>query len=167
VFGLAASSHAQGNVQFSDYTFSNYYPVVYDNGNGAGAETSVEFGYSLDSGVTWTLVPSSITSINPALIAAPNGVGTPTTGFFQGPAVSIPGYTGGPIGVEILATAPGGWTGMLQWTEPSIAINPSPAGQFTAMPGSVVMSPVPEPSTLALAGLSGFGMLLAFRRKKA
>jgi hypothetical protein len=28
-------------------------------------------------------------------------------------------------------------------------------------------TPVPEPSTLALAGLSGFGMLMAFRRKKA
>ena len=30
-----------------------------------------------------------------------------------------------------------------------------------------VASPVPEPSTLALAGLGGFGMLMAFRRKKA
>jgi len=31
----------------------------------------------------------------------------------------------------------------------------------------LVMTPVPEPTTLALAGLGGFGMLMALRRKQA
>lgn len=32
---------------------------------------------------------------------------------------------------------------------------------------TLIATPVPEPTTLALAGLGGFGMLMAFRRKKA
>ena len=44
-------------------------------------------------------------------------------------------------------------------------------GDLTAMPAinmlQVPVVGVPEPSTLALAGLGGFGMLMAFRRKKA
>jgi hypothetical protein len=45
---------------------------------------------------------------------------------------------------------------------------PVPASNLTSMPSfTLVATPVPEPTTLALAGLGGFGMLMAFRRKKA
>jgi hypothetical protein len=51
------------------------------------------------------------------------------------------------------------------------ALTPSPAAaayNSTTFGGSdLVLSPVPEPTSLALAGLGGFGMLMALRRKQA
>ena len=44
---------------------------------------------------------------------------------------------------------------------------PIAAGNFSLMPSVTLLTSVPEPSTLALAGLGGFGMLMAMRRKKA
>jgi hypothetical protein len=43
----------------------------------------------------------------------------------------------------------------------------SPASAANGGSQDFVLAPVPEPGTLALAGLGGFGMLMAFRRKKA
>jgi hypothetical protein len=177
--GMSVSSHAQGTVAFDNYGSSPYYPVIYGStiqgvapnlaGTSAGSNVSVELGYfigTFTSGSVWTLIPSSITSINPALSAPAGGSGPSVTGYFQGPAVQIPGYTAGAISFEIIASAPG-YVGTLQWVEPSIATSPSPAGFFTALPGSTVLLPVPEPTTLALAGLGGLASLVAFRRKQA
>jgi PEP-CTERM motif len=188
--GLAASSYGQGNVYFNTYASTPYYPIVYGSvaqgvdaslaGTGAGVNVSAELGYFIGTSSSpsdFTLLPTSITAVSP-LSEAPNGVGSPTTGYINGSTVSIPGYSAGPISFEILAwvasgTGAGGgtfgtsgYTGSLIWTEPSIASGQSPAGYFTAMPGDITLTPVPEPSTWALAGLGALAFL-AFRRKKA
>jgi PEP-CTERM motif len=175
----ASSSFGQGTVAFDNYDSTPYYPIVYGSvgqgvpsgiaGTGAGANVSAELGYfigTFNGSSTWTLLPATITSVNPSLMAAPGGVGTPITGYFQGPAAVIPGYTSGPISFEIVATTTG-YSGTLQWVEPSIATLPSPAGGFTALPGETVLLPVPEPATLALAGLGGLATLVGLRRKQS
>ena len=57
------------------------------------------------------------------------------------------------------------------WTQTTSSSSPSDTGTIYKDNGSVGLTgtivPSPEPSSLALAGLGGFGMLMAFRRKKA
>jgi hypothetical protein len=196
---VVATSSAQ-QVLFDNYGAVPYFPVVYSThanqlpaadaalvGQGVNNTFDVELGYFIGSGnasSTFTLVPSSITPINIALVAAnndPNDTHAASTGFFQGPAVTVAGYTSGAVTFEMLAwetagpgaeaafgASPGGLQGSLVWVEPSIPASGLPAGNFTALPGDlVVSSPVPEPTTLALAGLAGLASLVAFRRKNA
>jgi PEP-CTERM motif len=193
MLGMAASSYGQGNIIFNTYASSPYYPIVYGSvaqgvdaslaGTGAGQNVEAELGYFIGTSSSpsdFTLIPSSITPVI-AATEPPNGVGSAISGYLAGPTLSITGYSSGPISFEILAWvasgtgagggtfATSGYNGSLIWTEPSIASGQSPAGYFTAMPGDVTMlptSPVPEPSTWALAGLGALAFL-AFRRKKA
>jgi len=174
--GFTATSFGQGEIIFDNYDSTPYYPIVYGAGTGALQGTfaqgnvSVELGYALGThpdlpwyGGGFTFIPSSVTSVNPA-----------TPGYFQGPIVNIPGYVSGPVTFIILAWTTNGGTTFpnalyattLTWVEPSIATLPSPAGVFTALPGEIVFE-VPEPTTLALAGLGGLASLVAFRRKQS
>jgi hypothetical protein len=170
---LTASSYGQGSVFFDNYDVTPYYPVTYSgSGNLAGSDVSVELGYALGANQTtgFTLLPTSITALNAA-----------TPGYFEGPIVTIPDYVSGPVTFEILGwTTTGGTTfanaafntigSPYTWTEASIPANPSPAGSFAALPGNINLTPttvVPEPTTLALAGLGGLASLMAMRRKKA
>jgi PEP-CTERM motif len=193
VVSLATSSYGQGSIFFNNYESTPYWPIVYGagtgalQGTGAGANVDAELGYFIGTSsnpAVFTLLASTITAVNPASIAPPNGSGAPTTGYFEGPIASIPGYTSGPISFEILAWVASGvgsgaggtfatstindGSAPMIWTEPSIPANPSPATFFTALSGETILtSAVPEPSTLALAGLGGLASLVALRRKKA
>ena len=64
-----------------------------------------------------------------------------------------------------------GWRGhsnpFVITTSSSSSPAPNAVGPLFSSFGVTQVSAVPEPSTLALAGLGGFGMLLAMRRKKA
>jgi hypothetical protein len=176
VAGLAVSSYGQGYISFQNYASTPYYAVVYGNGPKAGtqvgAEASVELGWANGAGVTsgFTLIPSSITAIDPTILQGDNGIGANITGWFIGPTVTLTGYGLGAVTFEILATAPNysNAASPLIWTEPAsaIATGISSPGEFTAMPGDIVMTYVPEPTTLALGILGGLS-LLAFRRKQA
>jgi len=95
-------------------------------------------------------------------------------GYFDGGVVTIPGYVSGPVSFEIWAALPdGSFVGRSgSWTESSISGPGNPAGSFGdagVMPNFLVAAanPVPEPTTLALAGLGGLASLVAFRRKQA
>jgi len=178
IAGLAGStlaSYGQGSVIFSNYSCSPYYPIAYFSAGGprAGGNGSSELGYALGANQTagFTLIPSSITAVNPIL-----GDMLKSGGYFSGPAVTIPNYVSGPITFAIFAWTTTGGTTLgnaafsnaffpTMWTEPSISLLPSPSGNFTALPGPIVIG-MPEPSTLALIGLGALASLVALRRKR-
>jgi hypothetical protein len=188
VLGLAVSVQAQ-QVAFDNYDASPYYHVRYTStaslapaglaGLSAGANVDVEMGYVLGSVQSgFTLVPSSITAISSTLSQPDAGAGPAVGGWFQGPAVTIPGYTpGNPVSIEVLAwvasgTGAGGgtfatslYTATKTWTESSLAFGGVPAADFTGMNGDIILAAtVPEPTTIALLGLGAAG-LLALRRR--
>jgi hypothetical protein len=191
--GLAASSYGQGSINFNTYASTGYYPVTYSTaaqqalgvGLGAGPNVNVELGYFLGTSSDasqFTLIPTSIQAVGTTPEAI-NGTGATVAGYIQGGAVTIPGYGSGPVSFEILAwVASGNGAGdgsfagsqysdinnIFTWTEPSAAASPAPATFFQNLTGNAVLvQAVPEPTTLALAGLGGLASLMAFRRKKA
>jgi len=179
----ATSSYGQGSTFFSSYTANQ----------GVGATTSIFGGGGL-VGIPWTAqlyyslgtvsdpvnesdptsITSPITGLTPlagALAAYDNSgaaTGAPGMGFFDGGVVLIPGYTSGPVTFEIWAS--GGATGSGRsgsWTESAISGPGLPAGNFGdngTMPNFVVV--VPEPTTLALAGLGALASFVAKGRKR-
>jgi hypothetical protein len=163
-------------------------------GLGAGPEISVElmYGNSTDTAISeLTLLSGSITAVGlglsgvtgPGAFSSYNGGYTGTGAFAEG-NVLIPGtpgttyafaiyafgtYTGGPggngnyFGYSSIVTGPSQGSGPPLPTVPEIPYGLQTANIFV----SETIVPAPEPSSLALAGLGGFGMLMAFRRKKA
>jgi len=192
--GLSASSYGQGQVFFNTYASTGYYPVTYgaqaqtalSTGQySAGPNVDVELGYFLGTSSDasqFTLIPATIEALGTDPQAV-NGTGPSATGYIEGGTIAtISSYTSGPISFEILAwvasgngAGDGSFTGsrysdvnnIFTWTESSIATGQSAAGYFQALNGNAVLNPVPEPTTLALAGLGGLASLMAFRRKKA
>lgn len=194
--GLAASSYGQGQINFDTYDSVGYYPVTYSAaaqtalgvGKGAGQNVDAELGYfvgALSANTVFTLLPSTISPLN-SISAVPTSGGPALTGYIVDGAVvgGIPGVTtaGAPVSFEILAWVASGagagggtfatslYTGTFKWQDTFNNANigaSAPAGDFQDLTGNAVLTaPVPEPTTLALAGLGG-AALLAFRRKKA
>jgi hypothetical protein len=171
--GLAAGAFAQGQIALDNNLNANTSPSATTNGlfffNPTGTPTlaSTDFNVSFYGGsdaASLTLLHTFVGSGGGALFGNgtftdPNGVaytilGATTTGTFR-----IDAWTGG----SDFASATGlkGTSGV--FSNP-IAAAPSPTPDFSAMP-AVLLNPVPEPSTFALAGL-GAAALLIFRRRK-
>jgi hypothetical protein len=192
--GLAASSYGQGQVNFNTYASTGYYPVTYGSAAqtalsvgqyAVGPNVDAELGYfvgALSANTSFTLLPSTIQAVGTTPEAV-DGTGPTAVGYIQGGAVAIPGVTtaGAPVSFEILAWIASGagsgggtyatslYNGVYKWQDSFATQNigaSSPAGFFSALGGNAVLTPVPEPTTLALAGLGG-AALLALRRKKA
>jgi len=192
--GLAASSYGQGQVVFNTYASTGYFPVTYGaqaqtalsvGQYAVGSNVNVELGYFLGTSSDasqFTLIPATLEAVGTD--AEPvNSTGPSATGYIEGAIVAnVPGYASGPVSFEILAwVASGNGAGngsfagsqysdinnIFTWTESSIATGQSAAGYFQALNGNAVLNPVPEPTTLALAGLGALASLMAFRRKKA
>jgi hypothetical protein len=138
---------------------------------------------------------ASFLAANPALLGgsvvsfygntgqgASHGPTVDGAGYFDGGIVGVPGQTGtisgelfvwfnngGAFTTYDQALAAGVNTGrsalmniaLATGTTTPLNLNQVGLQNFT------VAAPVPEPTTLALAGLGGFGMLMALRRKKA
>jgi len=157
---------------------------------GAGPNVDAELGYFIGTATgssVFTFIPSTITAVSgPEPAPAPNDANG--SGYIIGPAAVIPGYSSGPISFEIeawVASGTGAGAGGLYntsainnssslsfWTEASIPAGlGTPAGNFQALPASEIVlsgtvAGVPEPTTLALAGLAGLVSLVAYRRKQ-
>jgi hypothetical protein len=191
VLGLAAigatSSYAQGYVVFTSYASNG------GNGNTTslfGGGGLIGVGYTASLYFALGTVSDPVNESNPnSITSAPTGltllggltaaydnsgaaIGAPGLGFFDGGVATIPGYSSGPVTFELWASnANGTVVGRSgSWTETSIINSASlPAGYFgdNGVAPNFLVAPVPEPTTLALAGLGGLASLVAFRRKQA
>lgn len=184
---LVASSHGQGTINFANYASDVNAPVTFgmtQSGNGVtgisgglvGSEFTAALMYSLDGGVTYTLLTSAASG-NPAGYPSPftgvdNGAASAGSGYFVASpaAVTIPGYSSGAVSFIVQAYhgssyAAADWKGQsAAFTVPSLATGLATPGDLVGMQAFTVA--VPEPSIFALAGLGAAG-LMAFRRKKA
>ncbi len=128
---------------------------------------------ALPSGWSWGMQAGS--NVWTTTVGAP----PPAVGNFNGGVVALDGTAAGNIismyvvvwsGAQSYQTAAGalapvGLTSQFNWT---LGSSTSPGASISTAPGftGANASPVPEPTTLALAGLGGLSLLL-FRRKKA
>ena len=185
--GLAygvASSFGQGFVAFNSYVANNAagaLTTVLETGQLIGPAWHAQLYYALGTvsdpvenyeGSFPSPVSLAFTLVNGVTVDYDdNG-----DGYFQGPNVTIPGYAGGPITFEVVAflgstldsAIARGRSG--SFTMDSIDTDPSgPYSLFgdngQPMPNFVV-SILPEPSMLALAGLGGLVSFVMFRRKQ-
>jgi hypothetical protein len=186
VLGLTASvasSFGQGFIAFSSYSANN----------NAGATTSLFGGGLVPAGYTASLYYFIGTVADPVNNANANSISSLPTGltalattsqfldgaaqgYFSGGIVTIPGYASGPVTFEVVAyngsdyasSAIRGRSGSFTMNSIATAGLPVPflGDNGQSMPNFFV-APVPEPTTLALAGLGGLASLVAFRRKQA
>jgi hypothetical protein len=163
--GVSGANGSQGTGLLAGWTIGLYFAV----GNVATGDSA---GNGLPSGLL-----AAATGANSTAVSYTSAFNSP--GQFAAPGVwVVPGTlsTGGQtLTAEVVA-----WSGasyasatyrghsapFTMTTSSSSSPAPNSVGpSFTSFSVSSV-APVPEPSTLALAGLGGFGMLMAFRRKK-
>jgi hypothetical protein len=188
VLGVAASvasSYGQGYVAFSSYaqTAANAPASIFGNGTLLASPYTAALYYALGtvSDPVDETSASSITSAPGAGFTLLSGVtagfatsGTSTAGYFDGGLAVIPTYTGGAITFEIVAYDGStyassdilGRSGSFTMTGIRLDGVASTFGDNGQPMPSFLVAPVPEPTTLALAGLGGLASLVAFRRKQ-
>jgi len=174
--GLSASVFGQGTILFQDATIAN---KVYNGASPASGTFTVElFGGA--AGMTQAQLEAG----------SPLVVFTSTTGsgiFYDGTAITIPGATAGTgtgdtvnnatldivgwtgnyanYAAAVLAGANVGDTGAFQNHTGGGGTPAAAPANMTGWVGNLTLTPVPEPTTLALGGL-GAAALLLFRRRK-
>ena len=196
IFGLSAgmmSTYGQGFVDFSSYLANGGYGALTSYifsktgpvGIGYTAYLYCAFGavsdpvndssfVSIESPISgaFKLVPGSATAYD----NSGSAIGEAGLGYFDGPVVTIPGYTGGPITFEILAISDNGVHDGRSgsFTMDSIPTSPLlPPSYFgdngQPMPDFYVAGepvPGPEPATSAIAAVGGLIAFITFYRRK-
>lgn len=176
-----ASSYGQGQVWFDNYNNANpngvggYSSPITFSADPAQAPTGMAglgIPASLNFVASLQYVIGSATDPNP-LANVPIGDSALTRPFSNvagtiSPAIAtIPGYSSGPVSLQVYVT--GSANGVDYWGKSAVLELPSIA-TGTTLPGyldglqSFNVVPVPEPTTLALAGL-GAAALLMYRRR--
>jgi hypothetical protein len=169
--GAVASTALGQGIQTGNYTGDSGLigaPITFaGSGLTIGSEFTAELLYSIGNSA-YAVVPGSIVPFY-----GTDGGSGDGSGYSAGTAVLIPGWTSGAVSLEW--TASGVAAGLLYtgtsapFTMTPVASNSPDYPDFSTATGysSFVVTPVPEPTTLALAGLGGLASLVAFRRKNA
>jgi hypothetical protein len=187
------SSYGQGSMIFVNYSLgatSYFAPVTV--GSLAGPVVGSDFTATLLYSSTLNGTYTAVTGAAPQAFSG-TGLGDSADGggFFSAVGVTVPvsQYTGGAAFFEIFVQNVNSVTfdsnlytaGQLSGTSASFAYStlataanshptqdPFPDSQDVTTPlTAFFVTPVPEPTTLALAGLGGLASLVALRRKKA
>jgi hypothetical protein len=186
LFGAAsvAVSYGQGTILFGNYSSSSQTTgITYGNGPavglGAGPEISATllYGASTDTAISQLTAIGSPVALGEGVATQPGVIGGGSyAGWFGLVSVTIDASHPGTeyaFAIEATGTYLGnvytGYSG-IDYGVTQSGGNPNPTLPNSLLNGSFTVNevvPVPEPSSLALAGLGGFGMLMAFRRKKA
>jgi hypothetical protein len=173
--GFVVTSYGQGNINFQNYYSSTQTTgVSYGSGPNAGMFVGPEvsaillYGASTDTSVTqMTPLAASSTPFGLGAVAAPGAIGT-GAGWFSGGTFLIPGAAGATYAFAIEAIG-GGYTGfspIFTGATQATSTSPVPNIPLALEQSSFTVNPVPEPTTLAIAGLGGLASLVALRRKQ-
>jgi hypothetical protein len=166
VGALASTALGQG-IQTGNYTGDSGFigaPITYaGSGLTIGSEFTAELWYSI-GGSAYAIVPGSVVPF----YGADGGSGD-ASGYSAGTAVQIPGWTSGPVSLEWMAFDSG-----FSGTSAPFTITPANSQapdypDFSTAVGyqAFTVAPIPEPTTLALAGLGGLVSFIALRRKQS
>jgi len=182
ILGIAASaavsnSYGQGNMIFANYGYDSngtlYQAPVTHLGVGVNSTYSAQLLYSS------TGLAGSFTPVAGAVTAFFGGA---LAGWFSPIGVTIPTYSGGPAyfeaeyfnGSSFGSSSIVGTSSVFEYSTLATAANLHLAQTPFSYNGDVVtgltattVAPVPEPTTLALAGLGGLASLVALRRKQS
>jgi hypothetical protein len=169
----AATSYGQGYVVMNSYSANQALGAITTyNGAPVSGSWTAELYFALGTvsdsagfgapGGAFTALPASIT---------PYG-GAVADGYFQNTTpIIVPGYAAGPVSFEVLANGgsilyrSGAFTESALQT--SAASTPTVFGDNGPGMPNITITSVPEPTTLALAGLGGLVSLVAMRRKQS
>ena len=183
ILGVAAcasvtSSYGQGSLIFGNYSFGTVNfsaPVAITTSGGltCGPLFTASLLYST-TGLAGSF--NAVSGATSGFLGASDGDTAGGAGFFGALGVTIPTYTSGNAYFEVLVTGEGmtGTSGVTVFSTLATAANLHTAGSMlgdnpdvTTPLAPFTVSPVPEPTTLALAGLGGLASLVAFRRKQS
>jgi hypothetical protein len=197
VAASVASSYGQGLINFTTYSANNGYGGVTISEGTSAASVQIPDGFHLDLYYSLVAVNDSVNNaLGSSITAIPSGltdvglVGETTLGGGANPdpvSVTIPGWTaaGGAPYFEVVAfngstyanSTIRGRSGSFIQGSSLVAVGssspvPNIGDSLVGGPGtgtfpSFYVTSVPEPTTLALAGLGGLASLVALRRKQA
>lgn len=176
--GMATSTYGQGSFLWKNYSFGSSgqvsAPVTY-NGQLVGSDFTAALMGSTD-GTNFTFIAGSPV----AFFGTTGGSAASGAGLFTGGQLTLPGYVTGNAyfileayqGSDYASASIRGESSVIVMNQLSTSGNGVPAGTFlsdnpaaiTPLQAFTVSVVVPEPTTLALAGL-GLASLLMFRRR--
>lgn len=183
----AVSVMAQGRINFSPTSATPLRISANLDGSGAvtlGTASTAQFGIGPGSAIVQLYAGLSAASLSPVLIGTganltsvtntSSGIASAQGTFPGGSNLALAGYDGGaPVFLQFIATSiNGAYRGVSPVIQVNLATGVATATSvFAAGTGSastwggLTMVPVPEPTSMALAGL-GAASLLIFRRRK-
>lgn len=190
ILGLTAavSTYGQAVIRFDTYNANPYAQVQWTSDSAkapTGRAGTLANENEFVANLLWSY-GAGITGSAGLAVPTTADVGGYGSGFIMGPEISTAASFSSAMLINFTiqvwdpayasyaaAVAANGATGFINWDENipqdfidgTVGFVPTVSGGFNHLPGNIIVAQVPEPSTMALAGL-GAAALLIFRRRK-